>query len=65
VGDREGQRKVLLETLAVLEKAERPGEVWHLPFTWSEDPKNTDWQPPEMSPLIRFYLEEIRRLRKG
>jgi len=65
VGDREGQRKVLLETLAVLEKAERPGEVWHLPFTWSEDPKNTDWQPPEMSPLIRFYLEEIRKLRKS
>ena len=65
MGDREGQRKVLLETLAVLEKAERPGEVWHLPFTWSEDPKNTDWQPPEMSPLIRFYLEEIRKLRKS
>ena len=65
MGDREGQRKVLLETLAVLEKAERPGEVWHLPFTWPEDPKNTDWQPPEMSPLIRFYLEEIRKLRKS
>ena len=65
MGDREGQRKVLLETLAVLEKAERPGEVWHLPFTWPEDPKKTDWQPPEMSPLIRFYLEEIRKLRKS
>ena len=65
MGDREGQRKVLLETLGVLEKAERPGEVWHLPFTWPEDPKNTDWQPPEMSPLIRFYLEEIRKLRKS
>jgi hypothetical protein len=65
VGDKEGQRKVLLETLAVLEKAEKPGEVWHLPFRWPEEPKKTDWQPPEMSPLIRFYLEEIRRLRKG
>ena len=65
MGDREGQRKVLLETLAVLEKAERPGEVWHLPFTWPEVPKKTDWQPPEMSPLIRFYLEEIRKLRKS
>jgi hypothetical protein len=49
VGDREGQRNVLLKTLEVLEKAKRPGEVWHLPFTWPEEPKNADWQPPEMS----------------
>jgi hypothetical protein len=56
VGDREGQRKVLLRTLEVLEKAEKPGEVWHLPFTWPEEPKKTDWQPPEMSPLIKFLL---------
>jgi hypothetical protein len=64
VGDREGQRKVLLKTLEVLEKAEKPGEVWHLPFTWPEEPKKTDWQPPEMSPLIKFYLEDIKKARK-
>ena len=64
VGDREGQRKVLLETLAVLEKAQKPGEVWHLPCAWPEDPKNTNWQPPEMSPLIKFYLEDIKRARQ-
>jgi len=64
VGDREGQRKVLLKTLEVLEKAKEPGEVGHLPFTWPEEPKKTDWQPPEMSPLIKFYLEEIRQARK-
>ncbi|PIV20147.1 MAG: hypothetical protein COS40_14110 [Deltaproteobacteria bacterium CG03_land_8_20_14_0_80_45_14] len=46
VGDREGQRNVLLKTLEVLEKAKKPGEVWHLPFTWPEEPKKTDWQPP-------------------
>ena len=45
VGDREGQRNVLLKTLEVLEKAKKPGEVWHLPFTWPEEPKKTDWQP--------------------
>jgi len=63
IGDREGQRKVLLEALSVFEKAKRPGEVIHLPFTWPEDPKKADWQPPEMSPLIKFYLEDIRKAR--
>jgi len=62
-GDREGQRKVLLKTFEVLEKAKKPGEVWHLPFSWPEDSKKTDWQPPEMSPLIKFYLEDIRKAR--
>jgi len=64
VGDRNGQREVLLKTLEMLEKAKKPGEVWHLSFTWPEEPKNTDWQPPEMSPLIKFYLEDIKKARK-
>ena len=64
VGDREGQRKVLLKTLEMLEKAKKPGEIWHLPVTWPEEPKKTDWQPPEMSPLIKFYLEDIKKARK-
>jgi hypothetical protein len=64
VGDREGQRKVLPKTLEVLEKAKKPGEVWHLPFTWPEEPKKADWQPPEMSPLIKFYLEDIKKARR-
>ena len=64
VGDREGQRQVLRAALAVLERARKPGEVWHLRFTWPEEPKKTDWQPPEMSPLIRFYLDEIKGARK-
>jgi hypothetical protein len=65
VGDKEGQRKVLLEVLSVLEKAKRPGEVFHLPFIWPEDPKKTDWQPPEMSPLIKYCLDDIKKARKG
>jgi len=64
VADREGQRKVLLGTFEVLEKAQKPGEVWHLPFTWPEEPKKTDWQPPEMSPLIQFCLEDIKKARR-
>jgi len=65
VGDREGQRRVLTEVLSVLEKAEGPGEVWHLPFTWPEEPKKTDWQPSDMSPLIKLYLEEIKKARRA
>jgi len=65
VGDKEGQREVLLKTLSVLEKAKRPGEVFHLPFSWPEEPKKTDWQPPEMSPLIKHYLDEIKAARRA
>jgi D-proline reductase (dithiol) PrdB len=65
VGDKEGQRKVLLDTLSVLEKAQRPGEIRHLSFAWPEEPKETKWQPPEMSPLIKVYLEEIKAARKA
>lgn len=65
VHDREGQRHVLLKTLKVLEDAQVPGEIWHLPFTWPEEPQKTAWQPLEMSPLIKLYLAEIRRARQG
>jgi hypothetical protein len=53
-----------MKTLEVLEKAERPGEVWHLPFTWPEEPQKTDWQPTEMSPLIKVHLEDIKKVRR-
>jgi D-proline reductase (dithiol) PrdB len=65
VGDAAGQRKVLLDTLSVLEKARRPGEIRHLAFTWPEEPKEAKWQPPEMSPLIKMYLDDIRAARKA
>ena len=64
VRDKKGQREVLLATLEVLEKAQRPGEVRHLPFTWPQDPKVTDWQPPEMSPIIKTFLKEIKEARR-
>lgn len=64
VGDREGQRRVLLAALAVFEKARKSGEVNHLPFKWPEDPKETHWHPPEMSPLIKTYLHEIKAARR-
>ena len=64
VGDREGQRDVLLDALSVLEEEREPGKLRHLPFTWHEEPKDAKWHPPEMSPLIKTYLEQIRQARR-
>ncbi len=61
VNDDEGQRKVLLEALSVLEKVQEPGQVFHLPFEWPEEPKETKWHPPVASPVIKLYLDEIRK----
>ena len=61
VKDNEGQRKVLLEALSVLEKAQDPGRVFHLSFDWPEEPKETKWHPPVASPMIKLYLEEIKK----
>ena len=60
VNDAEGQRQVLLASLAFLERARTPGAVCHLPFTWPKEPKDTKWHPPEISPIIKLYLDEIK-----
>ena len=61
VDDIDGQNKVLRAALAALENAGKPGDVAHLPFTWHEEPKATDWHPPEISPVIKLYLDEIKK----
>ena len=61
VNDVEGQRIVLREALSFMEKADNPGAVYHLPFTWPEEPKLTKWQPPEISPIVNFFLDEIKK----
>jgi hypothetical protein len=61
VNDIDGQRQVIRAALAVLETAEKPGQVVHLPFDWHEEPKATDWHPPEISPIIKLYLDEIKK----
>ena len=62
VNDTEGQRQVLLKTLSFLESAGVPGAMCHLPFTWPEEPKHTKWQPPEISPIIKLHLSEIKAM---
>ena len=60
VHDKKGQREVLLAALAFLEDAQEPGQVRNLPFTWPEEPKHTNWHPPEISPIVKLYLDEIK-----
>jgi hypothetical protein len=60
VNDTEGQRMVLRAALSFMEKADHPGEVCHLPFTWPEEAKFTKWHPPEISPIVKSFLGEIK-----
>ncbi len=62
VGDASGQRGVLLQALAVLVEADAPGFIRHLPYIWPEAPRETKWQPPEISPLIKMFLDEIKKM---
>ena len=62
VHDRDGQSEVLLEALSVFENAKKPGQIFNLPFTWPEEPKKADWHPPEISPIVKLHLDEIKRL---
>ncbi len=64
VGDRAGQRRVLGAALDCLATAQKPGGVVHLPFAWHQEPKDTKWHPPEMSPIIKAYLHEIKAARR-
>jgi hypothetical protein len=61
VDDVPGQHHVLSAVLACFERANKPGQVFHLPFTWPEAPKEAKWQPPEISPIIKLHLEEIKK----
>lgn len=62
VNDVQGQRQVILKCLDVLVEAKTPGTVRHLPFTWTEDPRDTKWHPPEISPVIKMYLDVIKKM---
>jgi hypothetical protein len=64
VGDSQGQRDVLLAALTMLTEADAPGMTRHLPLTWPEAPKDTHWHPPEMSPIIKAHLDEIKKVRR-
>jgi D-proline reductase (dithiol) PrdB len=64
VGDAATQAAVLRAALAVFEGARAPGHVEHLPFTWHQEPADTDWHPPEPSPIIAL-VNRARARRRG
>jgi D-proline reductase (dithiol) PrdB len=57
VDDADTQRAVLRAALQVLETAQTPGAIVHLPFRWPEDPKATKWGPDEPSPIVAMMLK--------
>jgi hypothetical protein len=59
--DTDGQRKVILKALSALQDAQQPGQVRHLPFTWPEAPQDTKWHPPVISPIVKLFLDEIKK----
>ena len=60
VHDAAGQRRILLITLDMLNDTKEPGQIDHLPMKWHENPKSTKWHPPEISPLVKLFLGEIK-----
>lgn len=61
VGDADTQRAVLRAALEVLATARMPGQVVHLPFQWSEEPRATKWGPQEPSPIVALMLQGPQR----
>jgi hypothetical protein len=64
VDDPDEQRAILRAALDVVEQADVKGTIEHLPFKWHEAPKDTHWHPPEMSPIVRMFLPEIKKARQ-
>jgi hypothetical protein len=68
VGDAATQRAVLRAALEALAAAAGPGEVAHLPFTWSEPPRKTRSGPREAPPIARACMRRpwlLLRLIRG
>jgi hypothetical protein len=61
VGEVETQTQVLREALKWLEAAEQPGHTLHLSLTWPQSPKATHWHPPQMSPIVKHFIDEIKK----
>ncbi len=53
-GDKAGQTAVLRATLHALATLDRPGSIEHLPFEWSESPKQVRNHPPQEPPIVSY-----------
>ena len=63
VNDIAGQQRVLERAISMLEDADTPGQIRHLEFVWPEDPKQVNWHPPEISPIIKQNLDVIKKIK--
>lgn len=53
-GDRAGQGAVLHAALEVISRAQTPGTVLQLPFTWSQSPRDARADPPIPPPIVQL-----------
>jgi len=62
--DAEGQTRVILQALEVLETAQAPGTIVHSPETWPAPQPEAlqDWQPAEPSPVVRVMAPRVREM---
>lgn len=59
-GDAATQREVLRAALSALNSIARPGDVVHLPFTWTSP--ESHFEPPEPPPIarhLRFHIWDL------
>jgi len=67
-GDRETQQAVLRATLQALQTTQFPGEVVHLPFTWTLSDNETNAEPPVPPPITQFLtthpMQVIKLIRR-
>jgi len=65
VDDADTQTAVLRAALDVFVRAGEPGYVEHLPFTWPQDPEETNWHPSEPSPIIAMIKKHQKDAKNG
>jgi len=67
-GDVSGQRAVVRAALRVLQDANKPGTVEHLPFDWPEPPRQARSHPKSPPPIVGLLRRKpwlLPRLLKG
>ena len=62
VGEHALHRDILLDTLAVFEKAPEPGWVEPLPYRWPHPPEETVWLPDPPPPMLVIVRENYPQM---
>ena len=62
VGEHALHRRILLDTLAVLETAPEPGWVEPLPYRWPHPPEETVWLPDPPPPFLLILRDSYKQM---